>query len=66
MSNLHNEQQLENIHMQTIEHDRKGLIDDDVSHIAIMYNLHQDDDRDMILQFISESIFYNNSEGYPV
>ena len=62
MSNLHNEQQLENIHNQVIEWDRKNQLDIEINSIAMAYNLHADDDRDEILQFIAESIFYDNYE----
>ncbi len=55
MSNLHNEQQLEDIHYQVVEWDRKGLLDTEVNSIAVFYNLHQDDDRDEILQHIAEN-----------
>jgi len=62
MSNLHNEQQLEDIHYQVVEWDRKGLLDTEVNAIAVFYNLHQDDDRDEILQHIAENFFYNKEE----
>ena len=62
MSNLHNEEHLENIHYQVIEWDRKGLLDTEVNAIANCYGLHQDDDRDEILQHIAENVFYNNEE----
>ena len=59
MSNLHNEQQLENIHHQVIEEDRAGKLDFEVNEISYMYDLNPDDDRDEILQFIAEMRFYN-------
>ena len=59
MSNLHNEQQLENIHHQVIEEDRAGKLDFEVDEISYMYDLNPDDDRDEILQFIAEMRFYN-------
>ena len=62
MSNLHSEEQLENIHNQVIEWDRKNQLDIEINSIAMAYNLHADDDRDEILQFIAESIFYDNYE----
>jgi len=63
MSNLHNEQQLENIHHQVIEDDKKGIYDDEIERISYLYGLHQDDDRDEILQFIAETIFYKYMIG---
>lgn len=62
MSNLHNQEQLENIHHQVIEWDRKNKLDIEINSIAMTYSLHADDDRDEILQFIAESIFYDNYE----
>ena len=62
MSNLHNQEQLENIHHQVIEWDRKNKLDIEINSIAMAYSLHADDDRDEILQFIAESIFYDNYE----
>ena len=59
MSNLHNQEQLENIHHQLLEQDRKGLIDDEINTVARNYNLNQDDDRDAIIFFLAESIFYD-------
>ena len=62
MSNLHNQEQLENIHHQVIEWDRKNKLDIEINSIAMAYSLNADDDRDEILQFIAESIFYDNYE----
>lgn len=59
MSNLHNQEQLENIHHQLIEQDRKGLIDDEIKTVANNYDLDQDDDRDAIIFFLAEFIFYD-------
>lgn len=66
MSNLHNEQQLENIHHQVIEDDKKGIYDDEIERISYLYGLHQDDNRDEILQFIAENIFYNYMTGETI
>jgi len=63
MSNLHNQEQLENIHHQLLNQDRKGLIDDEIHTVARNYGLDEDDDRDEILEFIAESIFYNYITG---
>ena len=62
MSNIHNEKHLENVHYQVIEWDRKGLLDTEVNAIANCYGLHEDDDRDLILQRIAEGVFYDDEE----
>ena len=56
MSVIHNEQQLENIYDEVVEMDNKGLLEIEITDIAINQGLHQDDDRDEILQLIAESI----------
>jgi hypothetical protein len=63
MSNIHNEKQLEEIQAYVLEQDRKGLLENHIRDISIMYNLHADDDRDAILEHIEESIFYEQSIG---
>ncbi len=37
----------------------KGVDEDDIEEICYLYELHADDDRDEILSFIAEGIFYN-------
>jgi len=63
MSNTTNEQTLEQIFDEVLEQDSKGLleddIEDDIEEICYLYELHADDDRDEILSFIAEGIFYN-------
>ena len=59
MSNTHNEQTLEQIYEQVLEDDAKLLLTEDIDEICYLYELHADDDRDEILSFIAESIFYN-------
>jgi len=59
MSNIHNEQTLEQIFDEVLEQDSKGLLEDDIEEICYLYGLHTDDDRDEILGFIAESIYYN-------
>ena len=63
MSNIHNQEQLENIHHQVIEDDKKGIYDDEIERISNLYGLNQDDDRLNILQFIAKNIFYNYMTG---
>ena len=59
----HNEQELENIQSYVLEQDRKGLLENDIRDICFMYGLHPDDDRDAILEYIAESIFYEQTIG---
>ena len=63
MSNLHNEQELENqfetIIDQLLNQDRKGLIDDEINTVARNYGLDEDDDRDEIINFLAEFILYD-------
>ena len=58
MSNIHDNETLEMIYEDVLSDDKKGLLVDEIDEIAYIYNLHADDDRDEILQFIAESIFY--------
>ena len=58
MTNKTNDETLERLYEDVVADDEKGLIDDDVNEIAHVYNLHVDDDRDEILQFIAEEEFY--------
>jgi hypothetical protein len=59
MSNIHNERTLEQIHEQVLEDDAKLLLTDEIDEICYLYELHADDDREAILEFIAESIYYN-------
>ena len=63
MSNLHNQEQLENqfetILDQLLNQDRKGLIDDEIHTVAKNYGLNEDDDRDEIINFLAEFILYD-------
>jgi len=59
MTNITNEQTLEQIFDEVLEQDSKGLLEDDIEEICYLYELHADDDRDEILNFIAEGIFYN-------
>ena len=63
MSNIYNEQELEDIQNYVLEQDRKGLLEDEISYISFAYNLQPDDDRDEILEFITESILYEKNVG---
>ena len=63
MSNLHNQEQLENqfetILDRLLDQDRKGLIDDEIHTVARNYGLDEDDDRDEIINFLAEFILYD-------
>jgi len=59
MSNIHNERTLEQIYEQVLEDDAKLLLTDEIDEICYLYELHADDDREEILSFIAESIYYN-------
>ena len=63
MSNLHNQEQLENqfetILDRLLDQDKKGLIDDEINTVARNYGLDEDDDRDEIINFLSEFILYD-------
>lgn len=59
MSNLTEELILEKLNEELIVQDNKGLLDKEIQTIAENYNLHQDDDRDEIVQFIAENIYHN-------
>ena len=63
MSNLHNQEQLENqfetILDQLLDQDRKGLIDDEINTVARNYDLDEDDDRDEIINFLAEFIIHD-------
>jgi hypothetical protein len=60
MSNQTNDAVLERILDEVVEQDSKGLLEEEIFTIADNYGLDEDDDRDEILQFIAERMFYNN------
>ena len=62
MSNITNEQTLEQIFEEVLEQDSQGLLEDEIEEICYLYDLHADDDRDEILGFLAESIFYNHNK----
>jgi len=64
MSNHTNEQVLERLLDEVVEQDSKGLLEEEIFTIADNYGLDEDDDRDEILQFIAERMFYNNDSFY--
>ena len=64
MSNQTNDEILEKLHDEVIEMDSKGLLEEEIFTISDVYGLHEDDDRDEILQFIAERMFYNNESFF--
>ena len=58
MTNKINDETLQRLYEDVVADDEAGLIDDVINEIARMNNLHPDDDRDEILQFIAENEFY--------
>jgi len=52
---------LKDLREELEELDRKGDIElsDRINMIAHVYNLHNDDDRDEVIQFIAEERYYN-------
>tara|TARA_R100001509_G_C4679571_1_gene153035 strand:- start:49 stop:237 length:189 start_codon:yes stop_codon:yes gene_type:complete len=57
MSNTTNTMILENLFDEVLEQDERGLLDDQVNEIAREQGLHIDDDRDEILEIITNRIF---------
>tara|TARA_B100000780_G_scaffold267742_1_gene225095 strand:+ start:490 stop:684 length:195 start_codon:yes stop_codon:yes gene_type:complete len=55
---------LEEIYEGLVQDDAEGkkLINSSINDVARVYNLHVDDDRDEIIQFLAESIYYGVSE----
>lgn len=58
MANKINDETLQRLYEDVVADDEAGLIDDVISNVAYLYGLHEDDDRDEILQFIAEKEFY--------
>jgi rRNA processing protein Gar1 len=58
MTNKINDETLQRLYEDVVADDEAGLIDDVISNVAYLYGLHEDDDRDEILQFIAEQEFY--------
>lgn len=63
MSNTANIMILENLFDEVLEQDEKGLLNDQVNEIAREQGLHIDDDRDEILEIITNRIFEENEDG---
>lgn len=59
MSNQINEQAYEKVWDEVLELDSKGLLDEEIFTIADNYGLDEDINRQEILEFIAERMFYN-------
>ena len=57
MSNTTNTMILENLFDEVLAQDAKGLLENEVNEIAREQDLHVDDDRDEILEIITNRIF---------
>jgi len=58
MSNKINDETLQRLYEDAIADDERGLLEDKIRDMVLRYGLHQDDDRDEILQLIAEDEFY--------
>jgi len=58
MSNKINDETLQRLYEDAIADDERGLLEDKIRNMVLRYGLHQDDDRDEILQLIAEDEFY--------
>jgi len=58
MSNKIYDETLERLYEDAIADDERGLLEDKIRDMVLRYGLHQDDDRDEILQLIAEDEFY--------
>ena len=59
MSNQINEQAYEKVWDEVLELDSKGLLEEEIFTISNNYGLDEDADRQEILEFIAERMFYN-------
>ena len=58
MSNKINDETLQRLYEDVVADDERGLLEDKIRNMVLRYGLHQDDDRDEILQLIAEDEFY--------
>ena len=58
MSNKINDETLERLYEDAIADDERGLLEVKIRDMVLRYGLHQDDDKDEILQLIAEDEFY--------
>ena len=58
MTNKINDETLQRLYEDVVADDDRGLLEDKIRDMVLRYGLHQDDDRDEILQLIAEDEFY--------
>ena len=58
MSNKINDETLQRLYEDVVADDEAGLLEVKIRDMVLRYGLHQDDDRDEILQLIAEDEFY--------
>lgn len=58
MTNKINDETLQRLYEDVVADDEKGLLEKEIRDMVLRYGLHQDDDRDEILQLIAEDEFY--------
>jgi hypothetical protein len=58
MSNKINDETLQRLYEDVVADDERGLLEVKIRDMVLRYGLHQDDDRDEILQLIAEDEFY--------
>ena len=59
MTNKINDETLQRLYEDVVADDEKGLLEKEIRDMVLRYGLHQDDDRDEILQLIAEDEFYD-------
>ena len=64
MSNQVNDQAYEKVWDEVLELDSKGLLEEEIFTIADNYGLDEDINRQEILEFIAERMFYNNESFF--
>jgi len=58
MTNKINDETLQRLYEDVVADDEAGLLEVKIRDMVLRYGLHQDDDRDEILQLIAEDEFY--------
>jgi len=58
MTNKINDETLQRLYDDVVADDEAGLLEVKIRDMVLRYGLHQDDDRDEILQLIAEDEFY--------
>ena len=58
MTNKINDETLQRLYEDVVADDEAGMLEVKIRDMVLRYGLHQDDDRDEILQLIAEDEFY--------